>query len=83
MRSQIKDLLQMDNLSIDHKGELHAYTSDNLFSQISNLVSNRDKVIKTKGSMHKSFGSILTGGLGRPPYQYFVPEGMIYRTAFG
>ena len=45
--SQIKYLLKMENLSNDHKGELHAYTSNNFFSQISNLVSNRDKVIMT------------------------------------
>ena len=38
MRAQIKDLLQMENLSIDHKAGLHAYISDNLSSQISKLV---------------------------------------------
>jgi hypothetical protein len=37
--SQIKDLLQMDNLSTDHKAGLHAYTLDNLSSQFSKLVS--------------------------------------------
>ena len=41
---QIKDLLKMENLRNVHKGKLHAYTSVNLFSQISNLVSNHDKV---------------------------------------
>lgn len=39
MRSQIKDLLEMENLSIDHKAKLHAYTSTNIFSQINILVS--------------------------------------------
>ena len=48
MRSQIKDLLQIDNSRIDQKGELHAYTSDDLFSQISNLVSNQDNVRMTE-----------------------------------
>ena len=38
----------MENLSNDHKGELHAYTSDDLFSQISNLVSNQDNVRMTE-----------------------------------
>ena len=38
-RSQIKDSLQTENLSIDHKVGLHAYILDNLSSQISGLVS--------------------------------------------
>ena len=38
-RSQIKNSLQTENLSIDHKVGLHAYISDNLSSQISELVS--------------------------------------------
>ena len=45
---QIKYLLKMGNIHIDHKEELHVYASDNLCSQISNLVSNQDKVRKTK-----------------------------------
>ena len=45
---QIKYLLKMGNISTDHKEELHVYASDNIFSQISNLVSNQDKVRKTK-----------------------------------
>ena len=43
MQSQIKDLLKMENISTGHVYEL-----DNLFSQINNLVLNRDNVIKTK-----------------------------------
>ena len=48
MQSQIKDLLKMENKNSDQKEDLHVYTSDNLFSQINNLVSNREKVRKTK-----------------------------------
>ena len=43
MQSQIKELLKMENISTDH-----VYASNNLFSQIKNLVSNQDKVRKTK-----------------------------------
>ena len=38
----------MENISIDHKEELHVYASDNICSQIGNPVSNQDKVRKTK-----------------------------------
>ena len=38
----------MGNISIDHKEDLHVNASDNLFSQINNLVSNWDKFKKTK-----------------------------------
>ena len=43
MQSQIKDLLKMENTSTNH-----VYAWENLFSQINNLVSNQDKVRKTK-----------------------------------
>ena len=43
MQSQIKDLLKMENIRTNH-----VYASDNLFSQIGNLVSNQDKFRKTK-----------------------------------
>jgi hypothetical protein len=48
IQSQIEDLLKMANKNNGHKEDLHVYTSDNIFSQINNLVSNRDKVRKTK-----------------------------------
>ena len=48
IKSQIKDLLKTENISANHKEELHVYASDNLCSQINNLVLNRDKVRKTK-----------------------------------
>ena len=47
-RSQIKNSLQMENLSIDHKVGLHAYISDNLGSQIHKLVSRWERVRKNK-----------------------------------
>jgi hypothetical protein len=43
IQSQIKYLLKMESIRIDH-----VYASDNLCSQINNSVSNRDKVRKTK-----------------------------------
>ena len=43
IESQIKDLLKMESIRTDH-----VYASDNLSSQINNLVSNQDKVRKTK-----------------------------------
>ena len=48
MQSQIKYLLKMENISIDNKEELHVYALHNLCSQIGNLVSNQEKVKKTK-----------------------------------
>ena len=48
-----------------------------------NWCQNQDKVRKTKCNMHKSFGLILMRRLGRPPYQYSVPEEMIYRNTCG
>ena len=47
-RSQIKDSLQMDNLSINLKVGVHAYISDNLSSQISKLVSKSGQSQKDK-----------------------------------
>ena len=38
----------MENISIDHKEDIYVHASDNLFSQINILVSNQDKVKKTK-----------------------------------
>ena len=38
----------MEYIITNNKEDLHANTSDNLFSQIGNLVSNQDKVKKTK-----------------------------------
>ena len=47
----------------DHKGEIHVYAYDNLFSQINKLVSTRHKVRKTKCNMQKSSGLIPRGRL--------------------
>ena len=41
-------VIQFQIKDFDHKEELHVYASNNLCSQISDLVSNWDKVIKTK-----------------------------------
>ena len=38
----------MGNISIDDKKELHVYAFYNILSQIGNLVSNWDKIRKTK-----------------------------------
>ena len=48
IQSQINDLLKMENINIDCREDFHVYTSDDLCSQINNLVSNQDKVTKTK-----------------------------------
>ena len=45
---QIKHLLKMENISTSHKEELHVHPFNNIFSQIGNMVSNEDKVRKTK-----------------------------------
>jgi hypothetical protein len=48
VQSQIKDLLKMEIRSTDHKEYIYVHASDSLFSQINKLVSNWDKVRKTK-----------------------------------
>ena len=50
IQSEIKDLLKMESIRTDH-----VYTSGNISSQINNLVSNRDKVIKTKKKHAQNF----------------------------
>ena len=45
---QIKYLLKMENISTYHKGDLHVYASNNLCSQINNLVSNGTKLERLK-----------------------------------
>jgi hypothetical protein len=47
IQSEIKDLLKMANIGTDHKGYIYVYTSENLFTQINKLVSNREGVRKT------------------------------------
>ena len=42
IESQIKDLLKVESIKTDH-----VYASDNIFSQINKLLSNRDKARKT------------------------------------
>jgi hypothetical protein len=48
IQSEIKDLLKMRNIWIDHKRYIYVYASDKLCSQINKLVSNRERVRKTK-----------------------------------
>lgn len=55
MQYKIKYLLKMENISAYHKEELHVYASGNLFSQIGNLGSNRDKSKKTKMKHEQKF----------------------------
>ena len=50
IQSQIEDLLKMENIRTNH-----VYASDNLSSQISNLVSNQDKVRKTEMKHARKF----------------------------
>ena len=48
MQSEIKDLLKMENIGIDHKEYIYDYASDNLCSQIHKLVWKRERVRKIK-----------------------------------
>ena len=63
---QIKDLLKIENISIDHKEELHVYASNKLFSQINNMMLNQDKVKKTKMKYAQISGLIPIGRLEKP-----------------
>ncbi|CAF4255805.1 unnamed protein product, partial [Adineta steineri] len=54
IQSQMKYFLKVANKSSDPKEEFHVYASGNLCFQISNLVSNWDKVNKAKGK-HTQF----------------------------
>ena len=71
----------MANISTDQKEDLHVYASDNILSQINNLVSNRDKVRKTKMKQAQKLWLDPYRETWKPPYQYLVPEVMIYLTA--
>ena len=48
IQSQIKDLLKVENIGSNHIEELCVYASNNLFSQVNNLVSNQNIVRNTK-----------------------------------
>ena len=48
IQSQMKNLLKMEIISIDHKEDIYVHASDNIFSQINKLVLNQDKVRKAK-----------------------------------
>ena len=55
IQSEIKDLLKMEDIGTNHKGDKYVYASENPCSQINILVLKRDKVRKTKKKHAKKF----------------------------
>ena len=83
IQSEIKGLLKMPNIGINHKEYIYIYASKNLLFKLTNWCQNGAKSERLRGNMLINFGLIPIGKLGKPPCQHHVPKVMIYQTARG